>query len=307
MIKHRGWMLGLCGALLLLLAAGRSPETRGAVFQTGADGTATPTAGDADTLTPTPSAVASSTAASLLPQAKLLKLRMPVMGWLGSAAREDWWAVAERPASWYYCEVDSTDFEPQVRVEVNGTVMARSDAVRGSVKGTVSWTSGHEAWAYVVVSPAFRTGAYTLACSTGDPSPGAAATPSAADAPAQSPLTSTATLVPITWQAVATPSATPVVTQIELRVYYDANGSLAPDAAEGVGGLSVRVLDEAGQFVGWAITDDQGQAELSVTAPDVAGLYIPFLNWRQVLTPGQLNTVLVRVEPVSLPEIWPAP
>jgi len=75
--------------------------------------------------------------------------------------------------------------------------------------------------------------------------------------------------VPVTWHAVATVAPTPVVTQIDVRVYYDQNGSLAPDTAEGVSGISVRVLNEADQFVGWAITDDQGEARLTVTAPEV--------------------------------------
>jgi hypothetical protein len=307
MFKRKDWILGVCLGLLFLLAAGRPPANWRAAYQVALTATAIDASGDADSPTPSPTVMPTIASSGLLPQAKLLKLRLPVIGWLSTASREDWWAVAQKPDTWYYCEVDSNDFDPQMRVEVGGQVVTQSDDARpGTVKSTVSWTSGHVAWAYVVVSPAFRTGAYTLACSTGEPSPGATAPPSAEDVFATPSPTPTPTLVPIIWQSVATAPPAPVETQIDIKVFYDLNGSGAPDAAEGVAGVSVRVLDAANQFVGWAITDDQGEAQLTVTSPDVAQLYIPFFDWRQPVTPGQLNTVLVRVEPVSMPVVWPA-
>jgi hypothetical protein len=92
---------------------------------------------------------------------------------------------------------------------------------------------------------------------------------------------------------------------VELTVYYDENNNRAPDANEGVVGVSVRLLDErANRLLGQTFTDPHGYAQLLVAAPGPARLSVPYLSYNQaVRSPGEALTI--RLAPIRLPSLIP--
>jgi hypothetical protein len=106
----------------------------------------------------------------------------------------------------------------------------------------------------------------------------------------------------------APPTATPRPFQsltVDLTIYYDENNNRAPDASEGVAGLSVRLLDSlSNELLGQAFTDTSGHANLTVAAPGEVRVSVPYLGINQaVRPPGKALTI--RLVPMRLPSLIP--
>jgi hypothetical protein len=108
--------------------------------------------------------------------------------------------------------------------------------------------------------------------------------------------------------SVGPPTPTPRPMQsvtVELSVYYDENDNKAPDANEGVAGLSVRVLNASNnELLGQAFTDQSGHTNLTVAAPADVRVSVPYLGYNQsVQPPGKALTI--RLVPMRLPSLIP--
>jgi hypothetical protein len=92
---------------------------------------------------------------------------------------------------------------------------------------------------------------------------------------------------------------------IGVNIYYDENNNRAPDASEGVSGISLRALDGASNGVlGQTFTNSQGHAALTVTAVGKVYLSIPYLGYNQTIeAPGQ--ELSIRLAPLRLPSLIP--
>jgi len=106
----------------------------------------------------------------------------------------------------------------------------------------------------------------------------------------------------------APPSPTPRPLQsvtIDLTVYYDENNNSAPDANEGVVGVSVRILNGLDNtLLGQSFTDGGGHANLTVAAPGDVRVSVPYLGYNQVVrSPGKSLTI--RLSPMRLPSLIP--
>ena len=106
----------------------------------------------------------------------------------------------------------------------------------------------------------------------------------------------------------ASPSPTPRPLQsitIDLTVYYDENNNSAPDANEGVVGVSGRILNSLDNtLLGQAFTDGGGHANLTVSAPGDVRVSVPYLGYNQVVrSPGKSLTI--RLSPMRLPSLIP--
>jgi hypothetical protein len=104
------------------------------------------------------------------------------------------------------------------------------------------------------------------------------------------------------------PTPTPKPMQsvtIDLSVYYDENNNRAPDASEGVAGLSVRVLNSLNnELLGQSFTDVYGHTSLTVAAPGEVRVSVPYLGYNQaVKPPGKALTI--RLAPMRLPSLIP--
>ena len=95
----------------------------------------------------------------------------------------------------------------------------------------------------------------------------------------------------------------PVVTTLHVLIYYDVNNSRGPEPGEGVAGLSVRAVAH-GEFVGWGITNAEGQADLVVVGP-IDRVVVPFLNVQQSVRAGAAAEIPFRLEAVRLPTFLP--
>ena len=106
----------------------------------------------------------------------------------------------------------------------------------------------------------------------------------------------------------AAPTATPRPSQpltVDLTVYYDENDNRAPDASEGVTGISVRVLDAVNnQLLGQAFTDAYGHATLTVAASGEVRVSVPYLAYNQAVRPPG-KAMVIRLVPLRLPSLIP--
>jgi hypothetical protein len=92
---------------------------------------------------------------------------------------------------------------------------------------------------------------------------------------------------------------------VDLTVYYDENDNRAPDASEGVTGMSVRLLDAVNnQLLGQAFTDAYGHVTLSVAAPGEARVSVPYLGYNQAVRPPGKG-LTIRLPPLRLPSLIP--
>jgi hypothetical protein len=98
---------------------------------------------------------------------------------------------------------------------------------------------------------------------------------------------------------------------VDLSVYYDENNNRAPDASEGVAGLSVRVLNAGtNELLGQAFTDGYGHTRLTVAAPGEVRVSVPYLGYNQALrSPGKSHPegtgLTIRLVPLRLPSLIP--
>lgn len=227
----------------------------------------------------------------------------------------DWWSLKVEAGQRYRCVIDSKAFDPKARVEMEGQILAENDDyVPGGITAIVEWTAPVEGLSFIVVEPVVRVGAYTILCSTataakttpsagsggdGGGSTGSGGTP--VYVPGTTPLGGGQ---PLSWYLIG-PLAqpTPPVTTLHLLIYYDLNNNRAYDPTEGVKGLSIRALS-GGNFVGWAMTDANGEASMVLTTP-VDRITVPFLNLLQSVTQGQKNEFSFALQAVGLPVFFP--
>ena len=122
------------------------------------------------------------------------------------------------------------------------------------------------------------------------------------------PIATAPSTVRVRMLDLASPSPTPRPLQsvtIDLSVYYDENNNSAPDASEGVVGVSVRILNGLDNtLLGQSFTDGGGHANLTVSAPGDVRVSVPYLGYNQVVrAPGKSLTI--RLSPMRLPSLIP--
>lgn len=105
---------------------------------------------------------------------------------------------------------------------------------------------------------------------------------------------------------IPTPTLPPMkLVTIGVNIFYDENNNRAPDASEGVSGISIRILDGANNgMLDQTFTNSQGYAALTVTTVGKVRLSIPYLGYNQSMEPpGQ--EVSIRLAPLRLPSLIP--
>lgn len=284
--------------------------------------TATATA----TRTPAPTATAAPTSSPLpgaqlgshqdYPHAYALQMGQAVADHV-APGESDWWAIRVKPGVTYTCSVSlgQQTFDPVMRVEQDGRVIAANDdRSAADVTPLVTWKSASDGIAFPIVESMFGAGDYKLMCASG------AETPVPAQSGAGGSGSQPTTLPSPTWTPTrvstaeaAGPSAldlrffplgqplppTAALTQLDFIIYYDRNGSQAPEPGEGIEGLSLRALAR-GQFVGWSMTDSQGRARIVVSGA-IERVGAPFLNLYETVSPGETRTIVWRIPAVNLP------
>lgn len=113
---------------------------------------------------------------------------------------------------------------------------------------------------------------------------------------------------PPTPQATATPAA-PSEVIVSVLIAYDENGNGAVDPAEGVRGMSVRLV-EAGtnRVVGHALTDAGGYADMRVVLTDAVRVVVPYLAqvWEVNSTrSGSAQQFTLLIDPANQPGLIP--
>ncbi|GIK42098.1 MAG: hypothetical protein BroJett011_59310 [Chloroflexota bacterium] len=111
---------------------------------------------------------------------------------------------------------------------------------------------------------------------------------------------------PIQPVGLPTPTLPPLqLITIDVKIFYDENNNRAPDASEGVSGISIRILDSTNNnLLGQTFTGSQGYAALTVTAVNEVRLSIPYLGYNEKISaPGQ--EVSIRLNPLRLPSLIP--
>lgn len=120
-------------------------------------------------------------------------------------------------------------------------------------------------------------------------------------------LTPPSTATPPVIQIQPLPTATPFgggqqSVAINVTVYYDANFNYLPELNEGVRDIAVALYDNAnGSLLAYGLTNPAGTVNFnSLTAVGAVRVYVPFLNYNQVVVGGG-STILVRIAPQPLP------
>jgi hypothetical protein len=136
----------------------------------------------------------------------------------------------------------------------------------------------------------------------------AVATPPSSETGTPAPSATAPSLVRVRMLDLASPSPTPRPVQsvtIDLTVYYDENNNSAPDANEGVVGVSVRILNGLDNtLLGQSFTDGAGHANLTLAAPGDVRVSVPYLGYNQLVrAPGKSLTI--RLSPMRLPSLIP--
>jgi hypothetical protein len=115
-------------------------------------------------------------------------------------------------------------------------------------------------------------------------------------------------LVQVRSYSLVPPLPTPEALQpvgIEVTIYYDENDNRATDASEGVGGISVRVLDAAtNRPLAQTFTDSQGHATLSLSAAGAVRLSISYLGYNKTIKPPG-GVFSVRLPALRVPSLIP--
>ncbi len=107
--------------------------------------------------------------------------------------------------------------------------------------------------------------------------------------------------------SLASPTPTPRLetVTIQLSIYYDQNNNRAPDMAEGVAGVSVRVLDGlSNRELGQTFTDARGYAMLAVPAGGVVRASVSYLGYNETVKPPG-KELSIRLNALTLPSIIP--
>jgi hypothetical protein len=107
--------------------------------------------------------------------------------------------------------------------------------------------------------------------------------------------------------ATATPSAggQRLVT-INVTLFYDSNNNFMPELTEGIVDAAVALYaNNTGQLLAFGYTNEAGMIRFDgITATGPLRLFVPFLNYSQVVV-GDESNILIRVAPRPLPVIIP--
>jgi len=263
---------------------------------------------------------------------------VPAPGASLSDPDNDYYRFWVKPGELYTCEtLDLSGFTDTnvILYDNNRNGLGGNDDIdraSGNKASRVRYYATYEGWLYVLVGNVYpiddpgRDAAkftYSLLCSTG---PGPTSTPTNTRVPV-TPPTAVPTNTPtpsLTPTSSPTPTPTPPFIQvrqlptvtpqgqpapkvipISLQVYYDLNNSNAPDPGEGVVGISARVVDvTTGQELAHSFTDEFGFANLTVSAPGVVRLTVPYLGKSFIIQPSG-SSVLLRIAPYGLPGTIP--
>lgn len=111
---------------------------------------------------------------------------------------------------------------------------------------------------------------------------------------------------PIAPTGLPTPTLPPLkMVTIGVTIYYDENNNRAPDASEGISGVSIRVLDSTNNGVlGQTFTSSQGYATMTITSIGKVRLSIPYLGYNEAINPPG-KEVFIRLTPLRLPSLIP--
>lgn len=243
----------------------------------------------------------------------------------------DFYQLWQKPGLYYSCSTEN--LAPGMDTNIilydanqNG-MMGNDDCTAGSFNSCVGWTSTYTGWVYFligsVVNPPPSTSTYDFKCNVIGPTATPTATPTltpglpppvvwptATQPPAPTPVTpptAAPTPMPTATQSMAVfvlPTPTQVVSaqvvRVDVRVYYDANDSGAPDPGEGVLGMRAQLVDTAGNLLDYRLTGANGLVSLTAIAVGDVYLEVPYLGVRVVVA-GPRSSVEVRIVPQALP------
>lgn len=242
----------------------------------------------------------------------------------------------------YACEaINPSGVDPTMRVYIGevgaGILIAQNDDISDIDIGSRTHfdITGIDMGVYIVVEDRIGSGSYEFSCyakagsyvspsggsagsgATAPPAPMPTATIETAPVPTEEaggeegtaieePIEEEARLVPLNFSESTHQQETeePVITTIEIVITYDQNNNKGTDPDEGIPNVSVRALD-GNDPVGWAITNEQGRATMTLIRP-VNTVTVPYLSgWTYRVRMGELNTVEVQVPAQPLPVIMP--
>jgi hypothetical protein len=243
----------------------------------------------------------------------------------------DFYQLWQKPGLHYSCSTEN--LAPGMDTNIilydanQGGMMGNDDCTAGAFNSCVAWTSSYTGWVYFligsVVNPPPSTSTYDFKCNvigptatptaTPTPTPGLpppVVWPTATQPPAPTPVqppTTAPTPIPTATQAmVSFPLPTPTqvvsaqVVRADVRVYYDANDSGAPDPGEGVVGMRAQLVDTAGNVLDYRLTAANGLVSLTAVAVGDVYLEVPYLGVRVVVA-GPRSSIEVRIVPQPLP------
>ena len=233
--------------------------------------------------------------------------------------------------------IETTELAPGLDTNLilyrgNGQVVTgNDDCAPGERRSCIEWVPDDTGLAYLLVGPvgpvpettAAEARAYSLviqAVPDETPTPVLSEAEGPTSAPAASGGRSSAAPTPVP-EATPTPVVrvrplspsppTPTLRPLQsltvnLTIYYDGNDNRAPDASEGVVGVSVRLLDGVNnRLLGQVFTDAYGHVTLTIAAAsDEVRVSVPYLGYNQAVRPPG-KALAIRLVPLRLPSLIP--
>jgi len=224
--------------------------------------------------------------------------------------------------------IETTELAPGLDTNLilyrgNGQVVTgNDDCAPGERRSCIEWVPDDTGLAYLLIGPvgpvpeATTAGAraYSLVIQVvTDETPTLTPTPAASGSsslgtPTPVPEATPTPVVRVRPLSSSPPTPTPRPLQaltVNLTIYYDGNDNRAPDASEGVVGVSVRVLDGVNnQLLGQAFTDPYGHVTLTVATAGEVRVSVPYLGYNQAVRPPG-KSLMIRLVPLRLPSLIP--
>jgi hypothetical protein len=204
----------------------------------------------------------------------------------------DWFRLFQKGDNRYQCTTNPSGVDTEMFVYDSQQALlgANDDMAPGQLGSRVAWRAAYTGWVYVLVRPVTGMGSYTLLCEIVVP---ASAPPGGGSGSPPAPPTATpwpaATPVSLDFRLVGQVEPTPAaqtITTVRLRLFEDLNGNGLPDAGEGIAGIPVLALYQAGT-VRWQTTNRNGEVNLVIYGP-VDRIAVPYLSaYSLAVAPGQ--------------------
>ncbi len=193
------------------------------------------------------------------------------------------------------------------------------DTQSGKINSRLTFTARAEGDVYILAGYKYPitedlrypgAATYALSCTATSPTP----TPTAVPAGSGNGGTATpAHPTPVSIQILQTPDRSPTATAqpigmltVDVLVAYDLNANHEAEPAEGVAGLSIRVLDPlTNRELAQGITDATGAARLIVPTNGSISVAIPFLSAVQDFRPGSPASWKLIIPAVNAPGLIP--